>query len=522
MVVIGVVLILVAAVTSYWYMFLIPLPKQKVLTVAVTMEPSTLDLIVSTADSNSMVSNNLGETLVKWDKAYKIIEPCLFESWEVSPDDLTWTFHLRRGVKFHCGEIFNSTSFMVFLEKYFGTMDPQFRGSQAAASFKPLNYTNWKVIDDYTVQLNLEKVIAPLFNLLAYPLFAFQCPYHIKELGAEFGHNFCGTNKFKLVEWVAGERIVLEKFEDYWGEPAKMDKIVWVFYPEASTRIAALIRGDVDVVGGVPFYEVNRLEDLGLNIEGKLTGALYTLYINLDKPPLDDLRVRKALMYAIDRQAIIDSIYGGNAMAAETMAPFGVWGYARVGTYELNLTKAKEFLAEAGYPEGFERPFILWMGEGRYELQKEALETIQSQWKKIGVDVQIEVYEGGTFWSRMVATVGLSPDERSKLFDFCSGTVSSSQMDISQHFESQLCSGRYANMAGYNNSRVDELVVMGRNIMDKDERFEIFREAQEIAFDELPWIPLWNLVYFAGTSRDVEGLIVDPLGKLVIVDCYSK
>jgi peptide/nickel transport system substrate-binding protein len=495
--------------------------KKKVEVVTLTFAKAgdvvKLDPADVTDGESITVMNNIFEGLIRYKPGTTELEPWLAEKWDVSPDGKVFTFYLRKGVKFHDGTDFNADAVVFSFERQ---RDP----NHPFHKYGEWEYWSWcfneiekvEKVDDYTVKITLSEEFAPFLTTMAMFTVYIVSPKNHEKWGAEASSHPVGTGPFKFVEWVKDDHITLEKFENYWGPKPKIDKLIFKVIPDASVRLLELQKGTID---GMEFPNPDDLEKIkgdknltlltqpGLNI-GYLAFNLGQDTPGYD-PKLSDVRVRKAIYHAINRQDIVEHLYKGTAVVAKNPLPPTLWGYNdEIVDYEYNPDKAKELLKEAGYPNGFEtnlwampvaRPYM-------FDPQKIA-EAIQSDLAKVGIKAKIVTYDWGTYLDKTeggehaMCLLGWTmdyPDPDNILYvllDPDAATV-----------------GSAGNVAFYRNDKVHELNMLARKTYDIKEREKYYKEIQRIVHEDIPWVPLAHAQQMVVFRSNVKGFVLYPTG----------
>ncbi|EGL82837.1 ABC-type transporter, periplasmic subunit [Caldalkalibacillus thermarum TA2.A1] len=471
------------------------------LKIAMNSDAVSLDPHGSNDVPSSNVANNIYETLVYQDENLEI-QPLLAESWE-QIDDTTWHFKLREDVTFTDGTPFNAEAVKVNLERI---LDPEF-GSQRAFIFEGwLEEVN--VVDEYTVEFKTAYPFSPILAHLAHSAGQMISPAAIEaERNGEtnIGTNPVGTGPFVLERWEAGQEIVLTRNENYWGEPAKVDSITFIVVGEDATRLAMLETGDVHIVEPVAPSDVARVES-SPNMELGRFDSLSLSYIsfNTQKEPFNDVRVRQAISMAINKEEIIDGILEGTGIPAKGPLAPNVFGYYDgLEQIEYNPERAKELLAEAGYPDGFST--TIWTNDNQTRM--DMAEVVQAQLKEIGIDVEIQVMEWGAY---------LEQTAQGEHDMFILGWVTvTADADYGLYalFHSKN-HGEPGNRSFYSNPEVDELLDAARQESDPDVRLDLYRQVQEYLVEEAPMIYINHSEYLIGLSPKVEGYWHHPNGLM--------
>lgn len=451
--------------------------------------------------SANIIYQKVYETLVEPDKNMEI-KPLLAKEWKVI-DDTTWEFKLEEGVKFHDGTPFNADAVKVTFDRL---LDP------ATASPQREKFTmikEVKVVDDYTVQLLLEYPYAPLLSILASSEGSIMSPKALKEKPESLSTHPVGTGPFVFKSWKTGQEISLKKNDSYWGKKPNIDGVVFKVVPEDATRLAMIETGEAHINDQVPVTELDRIEasdSIGLQRNDGL--AVEYVGFNTKKKPLDDVKVRKAISHAIEREAIIKGVYNDvGSLANAAMSPM-VFGYSEnVKPYEYDLNEAKKLLKEAGYDKGLKLKLLTSDRKERINMA----EVIQSQLKGIGVDVDIQVMEYGAY---------LDTIDKAEHDLFIGGWGNATgDGDYNQynlfHSASQ---GPPGNHFYYSNPEVDEKIEEARRETDSEKRKQIYEEVMKIELDDAVYVPIRNYEHMAAYSKNVSDFWINAANYLMIDD----
>lgn len=360
---------------------------------------STLDPHFATTATTYPIVKAMFDGLVRFPAGsinLEEIQPDLARAWEVSDDGEVWTFHLRQGVKWHKGYGELTAEDVKF------SLD-RVRDKQVGSPWRSTyaNYESVKVLDKYTVQITLEQA-NPFFLLTVISDHGglIVCKEAVEELGEDFKLNPVGTGPFALEDYKTRQSVILEANDDYFGGEPYLSGLVFRFMPELSSRELAVRKGELDAaVGKMDQVWVEQQRKRGLKIDvWESPGNATHLHFNMTVEPLDKLKVRKALAYAIDRKALVE--YAGEDIAPPYYSPVppGYFGHIDMPEdlkYHHDLGKAKKLLEEAGYGDGFS----LTMKCSESSLYLPFVKIIQEQWSKIGVKLNIEVVDHSTYHS---------------------------------------------------------------------------------------------------------------------------
>jgi len=440
------------------------------LTVVLDGEIDTIDPHKSVTIVGAQVWPNIFESLVKQTPNLDAVEPLLAESWE-QPDDVTYIFKLRQGVKFHNGDDFTAADVKASFDR---VMD-EATGASRRPDFLPVAAV--EVVDDYTVKFTMSAPYGPflskLENLAILPAGQTSDP----------AQEPIGTGPFKFKEWITGQSITLEKNPDYWqaGLPY-LDSIVYRPIAEPSTRIVELQTGNVDVLNAVPAKDVATLDaDANLTVHRNAGVTRDHVGFNMESPIFkDNPNLRKAIAWAVDRETIANTILYGLAAPAQVAIPTSHWAYnpAVEGAYGFDLTKAKEYYDLAD-PKPTE---ITVKVSPTYPDQIKMAELMQPALKEIGIDLKIEQLE----WSTWIDTVVVKGDYDMEIVLISGGS------DPDDFFYQWHHTGEVFNIWRYSDPEMDSLLEQGRTTVDQDARKEIYYKIQDKLIED---VPLAHIIY---------------------------
>ena len=470
-----------------------------------------LDLAQATDGESIKAGIQIYENLVKFGDNSMDVEPQLAESWTVSEDGLTWTFKLRRGVKFHDGTDFNSQavydSFARIIDK-----DHPFHGygkwKYLSLSLKYV--TKITQVDDYTISLTTQMPYAPLINNLALWLCPIVSPKAMAEYKEQIGNHPVGTGPFKFKEWVKDDQITLVRNEDYWKGAPKLKKIVIKSIPETATRLMALQSGTIDIADDLDPDSISLVKK-NKNLVVKENASVNVGYIamNTSKPYLADPRVRQAISHAVDKDVLIQALFQGLAVNAKNPFAPSIWSYNdEVPAYEYNPAKAQALLAEAGFDKN--QVIELWaMPVSRAYMPDpvKTAEMVQAYLSAIGVKCKIVRYDWGTYLKKtsngehdlcMLGWLGGNADPDNFLYGLLSADTAKTP--------------GASNVAIWKNAEFTDLVKQAQKTFDKAQRTELYMKAQVIAHDEAPWMPIAHTKVVRCFTKQVQDVPLRPNG----------
>ncbi len=496
-----------------------PEAKEKVLIFGRGGDSVALDPSIVTDGESLNVTKNIFDTLLDYEDGNTNVKPSLATEWTVSPDGLEYTFKLRKGVKFHDGTDFNADA-VVF--NFMRWLDPKNEYRFPEQSFDYFNdmfggtldqeghvIAKVEAVDPYTVKFTLTRPQAPFIQNIAMSAFAIASPDAIKKYKEKFLENPVGTGPFMFVEWKRNDSITLKKNPNYWeaGKPY-LDKLIFRAIPDNSARFTALQSGEIDLMDGLNPDDVKSVEsNPELQLFKRPSMNVGYLGFNVEKPPFDNPKVRVALNYAVNKEGLIQAFYNGLATPAKNPMPPSIWGYNdKIQDYPYDLEKAKQLLAEAGYPNGFEAELWAMPVPRPYMPNGQKIaEALQADFAKIGVNVKIVTMEWATY---------LAETKTGKQGMFLLGwTGDNGDPDnfIYVLLDQDNIDG--SNRSRFKNQEFHDLLIKAQTVNDKAERTKLYEQAQEIFHKEAPWVPLVHSTPVLAGKANVTGFNPHPTGS---------
>ncbi len=483
---------------------------------------------MNTTGTSFDVTTQVYNTIVEFERGGTKVVPGLAEKWDISADGTVYTFHLRKGVKWHTTSKsfkptrdFNADDFIFMIDRQWKESDPFFKVTSQNHSYfndmgMPKLLKSVDRIDDYTVKITLNQAEAPFLANLAMQYAGIQSKeYAIAMLKAgtpeKVDQDPIGTGPFYLVQYQKDAIIRFKAFPQYWGGKAKIDDLVFAITPDASVRWAKLQKGechvmpypnpaDLDAIRKDPNVQV--LEQPGLNVG-------YLSY-NTTKKPFDDVRVRKAINMAINKKAIIDGVYLSTGVAAKNPIPPTMWSYNdAVKDDPYDPEAAKKLLAQAGFPDGFSTDLWAMPVQRPYNPNaKRIAELMQADLAKINVKAEIKSFEWGEYRKRlqagehqmgMLGWTGDNGDPDNFLYTLlgCASAKSASGSNISK-----FCYQPY-----------EDLVVKAKSTTKQADRDALYKKAQLIFKEQAPWFTIAHAVQLKPVRKEVIDFKLSPFGR---------
>ncbi|MBI1984550.1 MAG: hypothetical protein HYS60_00350 [Candidatus Wildermuthbacteria bacterium] len=455
------------------------------------IDVKSLDNVLTIGWAEAQLSFSIFDRLVAM-APDMIFKPGLAESWQMSNDGTVVTFRLRKGTKFQDGTPLNAQAVKAHFDR---VQDPAVQ-SPARADFNQF-VQSMRVDDEYTITFILKQPSRPFFSFLAFITgTGINSPTAVQKLGKGFAQNPVGAGPFKVKEWILDQRLVLERNQNYWqnGMPY-IDQLVWLSVPDSSVQVAMLRTGELDIQTEIPATMVPLLEkSSNVKVIAFPSGNTYGIWMSVQKEPWNKLALRQALAYGVDRKSLIDILLNGQG--SPNYAPEGNsfwWSKPDLAVYQYDPQKAKEKLAEAGFPSEITLDF--WAAATASELGQ--AEVIQAMYKKSGIKLNIVPVPASNKWTMIVQkqihmairnfTPRPDPDGRLRILFHSKGSI---------------------NLQGYNSPEVDALMDKAATMYDQAEAKKLYDQIQEkLVRDVAGWLYTYLPIEFTGANTRVNGYI---------------
>lgn len=457
---------------------------------AMSMDP----LAINDVTTMSILSN-IYEPLVRVNAKNEVL-PALAESWEISEDGLTYTFHIRKGVKFHNGD-------PLTMEDLKWSIEAQIKSSYTGPYISCIDKVD--IIDEDTISIVLQYPYSPFLTLCGTYTYAMK-ESHYKDHDMALKPIACGPYKF--VSWTSNDRIVLEAFDEYYKGKAPIKNLTFKVIENKTSAAIALESGDVDVYLNVAETDVGTLKaNPKLTVSEIPASAFYYLGLNTEDEVLKDVRVRQAIAMAIDREALIKGVMDGFAVETKTFIQKGLPGYVEgFDPLPYDIEGAKKLLSDAGYPNGLDLTITV------PESRSAHAQIIQASLKKANINLKINLTESGAFWDDL---------EKGKFQIMMMGwsyVVMDNDVGYYSLYKSdEVESGNYPRL---NDKKVDDGLLEARLSGNFESRDKIYREIEEIVMSSAAYIPLYWRYSIIAYHSDLQNITNSPIGMYFIYD-YS-
>ncbi len=475
----------------------------------------SLDSNTETTAPGAIIYGNIIESLLSVDKSGNV-HPHLAERYEVvSPERIR--FYLRKGVKFHDGTPFNAAAVKHTFDRAIS------QPARWKALFGPLE--GCEIVDDFTVDIVTQKPYGPTLASVAMVYSGIISPAAVEKHGKDYGRNPVGTGPFKFKEWKTKDQITIVRNDDYWGEKAQLDEVVFKVIPEAGARMMAVRTGDIDMAMQPTPSELAAFRS-DPNFTVAETMGMRVLYVGFhnELAPTDNVELRQALSMAVDVQGILDNLLEGSAVAPRGYLAPAVFGFKDMELqkkFPYNPEKAKAKLAELGWKDSDgdgildkdgQKLTVKFLGtKGRYPMDAEICEAVQAMWKNIGVDAILEFFE----WA---ATFSMIRKPQLDYNVYCLGWVTTNRdadYTLYAQFHSSQMIPKGWNTNRYRNPTVDKLLDQARSSQDREERKAFYAQIQDTLAESAAWIPIYNTKEIMVINNKVQGFEPDPLEYLL-------
>ena len=457
----------------------------------------TLDPMGTNDTTSSIAHRHIYSRLIEIDENSEIVGD-LAESWE-QVSDTEWKFKIHEGVKFHDGTDCTASDVKFSLER----AKEMPRVKQYVEQIDSIT-----VEDDHNLTLHLAEPYAPLLAALSHTGTSIVPEAAVTAQGDAFWENPIGTGPMQFVEWVPNDHYSLKRFDDYFKGPGKTTSLTLRIMPEGGARTIALETGEIDMSISVDATDVQNVKaNKELMALEKTSVSVEYLAMNCEKEPFNDPKVRQAINYAINKEALAKVAFSGYAFPSEGPLPQGVDYAVKLGPWPYNPKKAKELLAEAGYPNGFET--TLWSAYNHTTGQK-VIQFIQQQLAQVGIKAQVQALEAGQRVEKVESHQDAATAPVRLYYTGWSSSTGEADWGLRPLFAGDKTPPSMYNISYYKNPTVDADIMKALGTTDRAEKTKLYTEVQEEIWKDAPWAFLVTEKLLYATSKKLTGMYVMP------------
>ena len=476
--------------------------------------------VQTTTGQRVFLEAGIGETLYRWSFDDQKYEPWLATALpEISDDGKVYRIPLRQGVRFHDGTTFDAYDMVYSFERILNPENKTYVYRKYVDVVESV-----EAIDEFTLKITLQTPDNAFIAKLAGPEVAPVSQAAVEAAGEDYGtKRVIGTGPFRFVEWLPGDRIVLERFDDYWQQGLPyLDRIVFKIVPDETTALLQLRLGEVHILDDVPRKSINLLKQDAPNLTVTLLVGIQheQIYLNTARPPFDDIRIRRAVAHAIDRQAIIDSVFDGYAI--ESVGPYHSWAWTHhpdlKQPYPYNPEKAGRLLKEAGY--GPDNPLRFELMATNQEMFVDQAVMVQAYLKDVGVQVEVLPLEKSTLFDRVYVrkTYKDTPEMYAAALEDWGASVDDPESSAERLFQSD--SG--GNKCFYKNREVDTLFSDVNFAKTVDEQKAVYYKTEQLIASDVPTIWICNPKDAVAYRNTVKGFHPDARYRLPLATVWLE
>ncbi len=466
--------------------------------IAQTLSHNSLNPGEASGLSDATVIRTMYEGLVGFTDG--VLVPELATSWQANDDATSFTFELRQGVRFQDGTPFDAQAVKDY---YDWVLNPDSKAARGRSTIGAI--TNIEVLGQYSVRIDLSEPNGAFVYVLGTSNARIASPASIETYGDTVGKHPVGTGPFSFVSWTEGQSIVVEKNPDYWGDPAMVDRIEFLIVNNAATRVAMLQSGEAQFIEDLPPQLIDAVKaDPKLEVVPTKTNFLRILELNTTKEPFTDVRVRQAMNYAIDKQQLVKVVFNGYATVMTSPIPATAFGHAEQPAYEYDPERARQMLADAGYPDGFSFKVLTFTGDE----YRTAGQVLQQMFAQVGIDMTLDQQERGALVDQIFKPIDENPTEAALVG--ASASTGDADLALTFSFAKQSFPPAANNWSFYTDDRVEQLLQDGRRTGDPAARAKAYAEAEGIIWQAAPWVFLYSPDAIGGRAAGLTGVAFAP------------
>ena len=488
---------------------------------AVNVDFTTLDPLDTSDTLSGDIQRMLMDGLFGFDREMNVI-PMLAESYEANEEATEYTFTLRQGITFSDGTPWNAEAAKANFDRW---GDKSLGLKRTTLLCNILDST--EIVDEYTIKVTLTQSFGAFINTLAHPACVCMSPVQIAAGSEVCASDPVGTGQYTFVEWIAGDHLTVQLYPDWWGYDADIcggealveadagfKSVTFRPVTESATRVAMIQSGDAQLIWPVPSESIDSLrEDSSVYLGAETGDVVRYLMMNNQKEPFNDVRVRQAINYAIDKNAYIAVVKDGNATVAQSVIGQNVQYFKANEPYEYDIEKAKELLAEAGYPDGFTTSIMY----ANTTANQKQCEFLKQQLEQVGIEVELNGMESAIL-NQKIQDVDVPGSEAEVEMYVIGWSTSTGDADwgIRPLLATESEPPMSYNICYYENEEVDNLLYEALGTSDSDKRAEAYEKAQDIIWEESPLVCLAYDYNTWANSKNIVNVGNTPDGGLYI------
>ncbi|MCB8878191.1 ABC transporter substrate-binding protein [Acidisoma silvae] len=480
------------------------------LVIGIAADPTGFDAEAVENNTSGFVMSTVYDSLLRYKPGTTAVAPGIAESWDVSPDGLTYTFHLKRGVKFSDGTPLDAKAVIWNVDRLLNKANPQYIYNtgpvEGYIDFTYGDVASYRAVDDNTVEFKFKKPSAPFLNSLAMVWNGLVSPAAAAKWGKDYRNHPVGSGPFIFREWRQRDEIILDANPNYWGGKPKVDHLIFKELPDPQAAVLALKQGDIQILADLSTQSVPVIKhDPTITLLTQPGLAVSGVAIPVDVPPFNDPRVRQALNYAVDKTVINKALYADLAVPMTSPLPQAQWGFDKsLPGYPYDVAKAKALLKEAGVKPGTQVELLTYNSPRGYNPAGPNLAiAIQGFLKKVGIVASVRQLEIGAYFSlvRSGTYKGLMMEgwtgDNGDPDNFLSELWGAANIPI-------------VNWSRYNNPKVESLLSQALVVSDPAKRTALYDQAQKTILDDAPWIFVNSTLQIRAIRNNVEGYQLNP------------
>ncbi|HEX3348532.1 MAG TPA: ABC transporter substrate-binding protein [Acetobacteraceae bacterium] len=479
------------------------------LVIGMAADPTGLDPEAVANNTSGFVMATIYDSLVKYKTGTTAVAPGIAEQWDASEDGLTYTFHLRRGVKFSDGTPLDAKAVVWNVDRLLNKQNPQYiYNTGPVEGFIEFTYgdvASYRAVDDNTVEFKFKQPNAPFLNSIAMVWNGLVSPAAAEKYGKDLRNHPVGSGPFVFREWRQRDQVILDANKNYWGGAPKVDHLIFKEYPDPQAAVLALKRGEIQILADVATPTIPTIKsDASLELLTQPGLTVSGVAMPTDVAPFNDKRVRQALNYAVDKNAIDKALYSDLAVPLTSPLPEAQWGFDKsLKGYPYDPAKAKQLLEQAGVKD-LKVEFLAYNSPRGYNPAGPALAVaVQGALQKVGIQADVRQLEMGSFLSTV----------RSGKYQgiFLAGW--SGDNGDPDNFLGELWGAKnipIMNTSHYNNPEVEKLLAQALQVSDVAKRTALYGQVQKLILDDAPWIFVNSTLQVRAISKKVHDYQLNP------------